>query len=367
VTVIPLETLPHESRVQTPEFSTLRCGPGGDLVEILDQTRLPHERSTVSLCSASDAARAIRTMQVRGAPLIGATAAYGLALALRADPSDAGLAAAHALLLGARPTAVNLRWALDRVRHKVAGLAPSGRAAAAWAEAGAIAAEDIATNRALGGHGLRVLERLAAGRREPLQILTHCNAGALATLGWGTATAPIYLAHAAGLPLHVWVSETRPRLQGAKLTAWELGTLGVPHTLIVDAAGAALMQAGRVDLVLVGADRVTRNGDVCNKIGTYEKALAAQDNDVPMYAAVPSSTIDWTLATGTEVTIEERDAREVLDPGGGESIAPQGTPVANPAFDITPGRLLTGLITERGLCAASRAGLATLFPEFARG
>ena len=355
-----------ETRLKTPDLRTLRPAPGCDRVEILDQTRLPNVRSTVSLATAADAAHAIRAMQVRGAPLIGATAAFGLALALRTDPSDASLASAHALLLAARPTAVNLRWALDRVWHKVAKLAAPGRVAAAWAEAEAIAAEDVATNRALGGHGMSIIERLAAGRREPLQILTHCNAGALATLGWGTATAPIYLAHAAGLPLHVWVSETRPRLQGAKLTAWELGALGVPHTLIVDAAGAALMQAGRVDLVLVGADRVTRNGDVCNKIGTYEKALAARDNEVPMYAAVPSSTIDWTLDAGAEVPIEERDAAEVLYPGG-ESIAPAGTRVANPAFDTTPGRLLTGLITERGICAASSTGLSTLFPEYARG
>jgi len=350
--------------VDTPDLCTLRSSPLRDRVEILDQTRLPHDRSSVWLATAAEAAHAIHTMQVRGAPLIGATAAYGLALALRHDPTDGGLAAAHALLLGARPTAVNLRWALDRVRQRVVG---PERAAAAWSEADAIAAEDVATNRALGAHGLRIMERLAAGRTSPLQVLTHCNAGALATLGWGTATAPIYLAHAAGMPLHVWVSETRPRLQGAKLTAWELGALGVPHTLIVDAAAAALMRGGRVDIVLVGADRVTRNGDVCNKIGTYEKALAARDNDVPMYAAVPSPTIDWTLSSASEVPIEERDAREVLNPGGGESIAPTGTAVTNPAFDTTPGRLLTGLITERGICAASAAGLASLFPEFARG
>jgi methylthioribose-1-phosphate isomerase len=211
-----------------------------------------------------------------------------------------------------------------------------------------------------------IIEALAGAGQSPVQILTHCNAGALATLGWGTATAPIYLAHAAGIPLHVWVSETRPRLQGARLTAWELRAQGVPHTLVVDAAGAALMRQRRVDLVLVGADRVTRNGDVCNKIGTYEKALAARDNAVPMYAAVPSTTIDWTLASGDDVPIEERDAGEVLNPGG-EPIAPIGTAVANPAFDVTPGRLLTGLITERGVCAASTAGLAGLFPERAHG
>jgi methylthioribose-1-phosphate isomerase len=348
--------------VHIPDLQTLRPSPARDRVEILDQTRLPHARVTVSLATAADAAQAIRTMQVRGAPLIGATAAFGLALALRGDASDRNLAGAHALLLGARPTAVNLRWALDRVRARVASLPTPERASVAWDEAQAIAEEDVATNRALGEHGLRIIEALVAEKRPPLQILTHCNAGALATLGWGTATAPIYLAHGAGIPLHVWVSETRPRLQGARLTAWELRAHGVPHTLIVDAAGAALMRQRRVDLVLVGADRVTRNGDVCNKIGTYEKALAARDNGVPMYAAVPSTTIDWTLADGDEVPIEERDAAEVLAPGG-EPIAPDGTPVANPAFDVTPGRLLTGLITERGVCAATGAGLAALFPE----
>jgi methylthioribose-1-phosphate isomerase len=348
------------------DLQTLRSSPGHDRVDVLDQTRLPRERVTVSLSTAEDAARAIRTMQVRGAPLIGATAAFGLALALKADASDRELAAAHALLLASRPTAVNLRWALDRVRDRVAPLPSSDRAKAAWSEAETIAAEDVDANRALGEHGLHIIETLSALHSRPLQILTHCNAGALATLGWGTATAPIYLAHDAGIALHVWVSETRPRLQGAKLTAWELAHHGVPHTLIVDSAGAALMRQRRVDLVLVGADRVTRNGDVCNKIGTYEKALAAKDNDVPMYAAVPSATIDWTLATGDEVTIEERDGAEVLEPGG-EPIAPAGTAVANPAFDITPGRLLTGLITERGICAATSAGLTALFPEHSHG
>ncbi len=352
--------------MEIAQLQTLCASSARDRVEIVDQTRLPHAHVTVSLASGADAAQAIRTMQVRGAPLIGATAAYGLALALRADPSDAGLAAGYALLLATRPTAVNLRWALDRVRARVTLLATAARACAAWDEADAIAAEDVATNRALGGHGVHIIETLAGARRAPVQILTHCNAGALATLGWGTATAPIYLAHAAGIPVHVWVSETRPRLQGARLTAWELRAQGVPHTLVVDAAGAALMRQRRVDLVLVGADRVTRNGDVCNKIGTYEKALAARDNDVPMYAAVPSSTIDWTLASGDDVPIEERDPGEVLNPGG-EPIAPIGTVVANPAFDVTPGRLLTGLITERGVCTASSAGLTGLFPDRAHG
>jgi methylthioribose-1-phosphate isomerase len=348
--------------VKTPELQTLRASSARDRVEIVDQTRLPHVREIVSLASAADAAHAIRAMQVRGAPLIGATAAYGLALALRSDPSDQGLAAAYELLLATRPTAINLRWALDRVRAKVAPIDRSARAHAAWVEAETIAAEDVATNRALGEHGLRLIERIAAERRSPVQILTHCNAGALATLGWGTATAPIYLAHVAGIAVHVWVSETRPRLQGARLTAWELRAHGVPHTLVVDAAGAAFMRQRRIDLVLVGADRVTRNGDVCNKIGTYEKALAAHDNGVPMYAAVPSTTIDWSLDSGDAIPIEERDPGEVLTTGG-ELIAPPGTAVANPAFDVTPGRLLTGLITERGICAASSAGLSGLFPE----
>jgi methylthioribose-1-phosphate isomerase len=344
-------------------LKALRPLPGRDAVEIVDQTRLPHEYVTVRLASAADAARAIRTMQVRGAPLIGATAAYGLALALAADASDANLGRAYEALLATRPTAVNLRWALERVRAKLAPLAPALRAAAAWDEAGAIAAEDVAANRALGEHGLPLIEALAAGARSPVQILTHCNAGELATLGWGTATAPIYLAHEAGIAVHVWVSETRPRLQGSRLTAWELRRRGVPHTLVVDAAGAALMRQHRVDLVLVGADRVTRNGDVCNKIGTYEKALAARENGVPMYAAVPSATFDWTLAAGDAVPIEERDPDEVLRPGAGDAIAPEGTAVANPAFDVTPGRLLTGLITERGVCAASAEALQALFAE----
>ena len=355
--------LPRERLVKTPEIRTLRASHSTRTLEIVDQTLLPGEWKIVSLSTAGEAARAIRTMQVRGAPLIGATAAYGLALALHADPSDAGMHVAYAVLLGTRPTAVNLRWALDRVSAAVRHLAGSARAEAAWKEADAIAAEDVETNLAIGRHGLALIEQLAASGRSPVQILTHCNAGALATLGWGTATAPIYLAHGSGIAVHVWVSETRPRLQGARLTAWELRQSQVPHTLIVDAAGAALMQQGRVDLVLVGADRVAANGDVCNKIGTYEKALAARDNGVPMYAAVPSTTIDWTLADGAQIPIEERGAEEVLRVGDAASVAPPGTPAANPAFDVTPARLLTGLITELGICRATAAGLAEMFPE----
>ena len=285
------------------DFHPLRASLDADAIEIVDQTHLPHQWMTVRIATAAEAAHAIRTMQVRGAPLIGATAAYGFALALRADASDANLGAARAQLLATRPTAVNLRWALDRCVQAVVSLPQSARAAAAWREANAIAAEDVTTNRAIGEHGLRLIEGLAANAR-PVQILTHCNAGALATLALGTATAPIYLAHDAGISVHVWVSETRPRLQGAKLTAWELRARGVPHTLIVDSASAALMRQDRIDIVLVGADRVAANGDVCNKIGTYEKALAAKDNRVPFYAAVPSTTIDWTLADGAGIPIE---------------------------------------------------------------
>ena len=346
-----------------PSLEPLRRLECGDAVEILDQTKLPHEEIRVTLRSADDAAHAIRAMQVRGAPLIGVTAAYGLALGLQCDPSDAALEACRQLLLSTRPTAINLRWALERVRAAVSELSPAKRAAAAWHCADAIAAEDIATNRAIGEHGLKLIERLAAAGRGPVQILTHCNAGALATMGWGTATAPIYLAQAAGIAVHVWVSETRPRLQGAKLTTWELRAHGTPHTLIVDGAGAALMQQGRVDLVFVGADRVTRNGDVCNKIGTYEKALAAKDNDVPFYVALPSSTIDWTLADGLDIPIEQRLADEILTVDCSRSTAPAGTTVANPAFDVTPARLVTGLITERGICPARADSLAAMFPE----
>jgi methylthioribose-1-phosphate isomerase len=349
--------------IMTPDIRPLRASRADRTVEIADQTCLPREWKTITLRHASEAAEAIRTMQVRGAPLIGATAAYGLALALHADPSDIALRNGYALLLDTRPTAVNLRWALDRIRAAVTPLPLSSRADAAWREADAIAAEDIETNLAIGRHGAMLIERLAAGGRNPVQILTHCNAGALATLGWGTATAPIYIAHGANTAVHVWVSETRPRMQGARLTAWELRANGVPHTLIVDAAGAALMRQGRVDLVLVGADRVARNGDVCNKIGTYEKALAAQDNGVPMYVAVPSSTVDWTTADGSSIPIEERAPEEVLRGDGGDQIAPSGTRVLNQAFDVTPARLLTGLITERGICRAAEQDLAAMFPE----
>jgi methylthioribose-1-phosphate isomerase len=342
-------------------------------LRIVDQRRLPHAFEIVELASLDAAAVAIRDMWVRGAPLIGATAAYGVALAMTEDPSDGGLAAAAATLAATRPTAVNLRWALDAMRAALTSLPPSRRADAAWARAAALADEDVAINRAIGDAGVPLLAAIAAKKGgAPVNVLTHCNAGWLATVDWGTATAPIYLAHDAGLPVHVWVDETRPRNQGAALTAWELASHGVPHTLIVDNAGGHLMQRGQVDIVIVGTDRTTARGDVANKIGTYLKALAARDCGVPFHVALPSPTIDWTLRDGLrDVPIEERAAAEVTDVWGRTAdgrieavrICPDATPAANPAFDVTPARLVTGFITERGRCAASAEGLGALFPE----
>ncbi len=347
--------------------------PGTGRVTTFDQTLLPHELETIELTSMQDAARAILTMQVRGAPLIGATAAYGVALALAADPSDANLADAVQHLARQRPTAINLRWALEEVRTVVAPLPANERAAAAFAAATRICDDDVETCRRIGEHGLALIREIAAKKRpgERVDILTHCNAGWLACVDWGTATAPIYMAHDAGVPVHVWVDETRPRNQGAALTAYELGAHGVPHTIIADNAGGHLMQHAEVDMAIVGTDRVTANGDVANKIGTYLKALAAADNGIPFYVALPHSTIDWTLADGFRIPIEERSPDEVLKmtgrlPDGGVAtieIAAPGSPAANPAFDVTPGRLVTGLITERGVCKASRAGLLSLYPE----
>lgn len=340
-------------------------------VEIIDQTRLPHEFVTRSLTTPAEAAEAIRHMRVRGAPLIGATAAYGLALAAHLDASDAGLRAAAAMLLATRPTAVNLKWAVDRVLERLLRLPVSERSPDAWIEAEAICAEDVAQNQALGRHGLALIQAIAGSRAGPVNILTHCNAGWLATVDWGTALAPVYAAAEAGLPVHVWVDETRPRNQGASLTAWELRQAGIPHTVIVDNAGGHLMQRGRVDLCIVGTDRTAANGDVCNKIGTYLKALAARDCGVPFHVAAPGPSIDFSLASGRDIPIEERGAEEVgriagrADDGRWVSVhlTPAGSPCANPAFDVTPARLVTGLITERGVCAASREALAALYPE----
>ncbi|HEY2069540.1 MAG TPA: S-methyl-5-thioribose-1-phosphate isomerase [Rhizomicrobium sp.] len=346
---------------------------GGDAVEVIDQTKLPHEFKTLVLKSADDAAHAIKAMIVRGAPLIGATAAYGLALAMREDSSDEALDRAHDRLAETRPTAINLRWALKRMRDALRNHLRNERAALAWREAAAIADEDVDVCRSIGEHGLKVIQAAAAKKQpdETLNILTHCNAGWLACVDWGTALAPIYRAHDAGIKLHVWVDETRPRNQGASLTAFELGGHGVPHTIIADNAGGLYMMKGQVDLCIVGTDRVTKNGDVANKIGTYLKALAAKDNNVPFHVALPSSTIDWTMEKGADIPIEERSADELLKmtgrlPGGGLAtveIAAPGSPAANPGFDVTPARLVTGFITEKGTCAASEEGLRGLFPE----
>jgi methylthioribose-1-phosphate isomerase len=341
-------------------------------VGVIDQSVLPYRVETRRIDSAAAAEQAIRTMVVRGAPLIGVTGAYGLALALRSDPSDAALAANYARLAAARPTAVNLRWALDRIRTHVAGLPPERRAADAWDEAHRMAEEDVELNRAIGHHGAELLQALHQRLRRPINVLTHCNTGWLAAVDHGTALSAVYSAHDRGVPVHVWVGETRPRNQGL-LTVWELGAHGVPHALIVDNAGGHLMQRGQVDVVIVGADRVSARGDVANKIGTYLKALAARDCGIPFYAAVPSPTIDWRIGDGlSSIPIEERAPSEVLEVAGLDAngtlarvqLMPDATPVANPAFDVTPARLVTGILTERGVAEPDRLG--ELFPEHRR-
>lgn len=352
---------------------TIRPGDDGRSVEIIDQTKLPHVFEMATIRTLNAAGIAIRTMQVRGAPLIGATAAYGLAIALLEDASDEALARASSHLLAQRPTAVNLRWALEEMGSVLKPLAPGDRAAAAWAHAAQIADDDAEACRRIGVNGMPLIAAIAErkGPGERVNILTHCNAGWLACVDWGTATSPIYHAHDGGLPVHVWVDETRPRNQGAALTAYELGAHGVPHTIIVDNAGGHLMQHGQVDMVIVGTDRVSANGDVANKIGTYLKALAAHDTGVPFYVTLPGSTIDWTCDDGFKIEIEERAADEVLRMTGrrtsGEvetvDIAAPGSAAANPAFDVTPARLVSGLITERGVAPASAEGLRSLYPE----
>ena len=345
------------------------------VLQIIDQRDLPHEFRIEDLHSTDDVFTAIRDMHVRGAPLIGVAAAYGIYLAVAPataeDSLEAAARRAAGRLLESRPTAVNLGWALDRMLEAVLRAeTTSQKKEAAWNEAGRIAEEEVEKCRLIGEAGLPLLERLAAGKNRPLNILTHCNAGWLACVDYGTATAPIYLAHDRGIPVHVWVDETRPRNQGARLTAWELGQHGVPHTVIVDNAGGHLMQRGLVDAVIVGSDRTTRTGDVANKIGTYLKALAAHDTGVPFYVALPSSSIDWSMDEGSGIPIEERstdEVRYVRGSAGGRVvdvlITPTHSDAANYAFDVTPARLVTGLITERGVCPASESGLQTLFPE----
>jgi len=341
----------------------------GRTVRVLDQAELPYRIRWLTLSTLGDAARAIRDMHVRGAPLIGAVAAYGVALALHESPRGDTLEHAHATLAATRPTAINLRWALAQT-SELAGVPEEHRVAAAYAMAARICDEEVARSEAIGTHGLALIREVAARVRRPVRILTHCNAGWLATVDWGTALAPIYKAHEAGIAVHVWADETRPRNQGL-LTAWELAQHGVPHSVVVDNAGGHLMQQGLVDLCIVGTDRTTREGDVCNKIGTYLKALAAYDNRVPFYAAVPSPSIDWQIADGATIPIEARSADEVrvvrgLDAAGAAAqiaILSPSSDAANPGFDVTPARLVTGLITERGVCAASRESLASSFPE----
>lgn len=360
-------------KINGKPYRTIWLEEDGWRVGIIDQTRLPHRLEMLRLATMEQAAHAILTMQVRGAPLIGATAAYGLALAMRADPSDANLVAASEHLNKQRPTAVNLRWAIEEMGRALRPVAPAMRAAAAYKRAAEIADEDVETCRRIGASGLPIIQAIAAKKKpgERVNILTHCNAGWIACVDWGTATSPIYQAHDAGIPVHVWVDETRPRNQGAGLTAFELGSHGVPHTIIVDNAGGHYMQHGQVDLVIVGTDRVTANGDVANKIGTYLKALAAHDNRVPFYVALPHTTIDWALADGRLIEIEERSADEVLKMSGRlpdgsvvtVDIAAPGSGAANPGFDVTPARLVTGFITERGVAPATHDGLLSLYPE----
>jgi len=361
-------------KVDGRHFCSIWLEPDGWTVGAIDQRRLPHEFVIARLTNVAEAAEAIRSMLVRGAPLIGATAAYGIALAMRADSSDANLDHAYKLLIATRPTAINLKWALDEMARVLRPLPRSARVDAAYTRAREIAEEDVAINRDIGRHGLKLIEAIAATKKpgESVNVLTHCNAGWLATVDWGTATSPIYQAHDGGVAIHVWVDETRPRNQGASLTAWELGHHGVRHTVIPDNTGGHLMQHRMVDLIIVGTDRVTANGDVCNKIGTYLKALAAHDNGVPFYVALPSPTIDFSIDDGIrQIPIEQRSADEVTSMTGRTAdgrietvrVVPLGSPTANYGFDVTPARLVTGLITERGVLEPARAALASAFPE----
>ena len=362
-------------KVNGKPYRSIWLNPDGWSVDIIDQTVLPHELLIHSLKSAEDAAEAISMMRVRGAPLIGATAAYGMALAMRKQADDHSIERVREMLLATRPTAVNLRWALARMADALLPLPEEDRAGAAYALSRQICDEDVDINFRIGSHGLGLIEGIWQKKKDKadtFHILTHCNAGWLATVDWGTALAPIYRAHDAGIPVHVWVDETRPRNQGAALTAWELAAHGVPHDLIVDNAGGHLMQHGMVDLCITGTDRTARNGDVCNKIGTYLKALAAHDNGVPFYVGLPGPTIDWEMADGVAgIPIEEREAQEVTrvqgrladGKSGSVQITLDGVSARNFAFDVTPARLVTGLVTERGICPASEQGLTSLYPE----
>ncbi|MEM7619340.1 MAG: S-methyl-5-thioribose-1-phosphate isomerase [Pseudomonadota bacterium] len=359
-------------KIHGKPYRTIWMADDGCSVEIIDQTKLPHTFEIATLKTLEDAARAIKIMQVRGAPLIGATAAYGICLALQDDATDQHLTKATEYLLQQRPTAINLRWALDEMSQTLRSVPISERVEVAYTKAAKICDDDVETNRLIGVHGLELLRQASANKNgDTVNILTHCNAGWIACVDWGTATSPIYQAHDEGINVHVWVDETRPRNQGAALTAYELGAHGVPHTIITDNAGGHVMQHGLVDFCFVGTDRTTANGDVCNKIGTYLKALAAKDNNVPFYVTLPYSTIDWSMQNGFDIPIEERSSDEVLKMTGRSAsgdvmtvdIAAPGSKAANFAFDVTPARLVTGLITERGICEASTKGLLSLYPE----
>ena len=358
--------------VDGKNYRSIWINRDGWSVDVIDQTRLPHRFEVLNLKTLQHACDAISNMVVRGAPLIGATAAYGLSLAMREDATDNALEQACSALLETRPTAINLRWALDRLQQELSQLPAALRSNHAFKLSTEIAELDVITNQKIGDYGLELIEQIAANKKqgEPVNILTHCNAGWLATVDWGTATAPIYKAHNGGIAVHVWVDETRPRNQGASLTTWELGHHGVPHSLIVDNVGGHLMQHGMVDLCMVGSDRTTRSGDACNKIGTYLKALAAHDNGVPFYVCLPGSTIDWSISDGQrEVPIEQRGPDEVTKVSGlledgnlaEVAISPAGTTVANYAFDVTPARLITALVTERGVLAANSDTLENAF------
>ncbi len=362
-------------KIEGKEWRTIWLREDGCSIGVIDQRRLPHVFCSSIIYSFEEACNAIQSMAVRGAPLIGVTGAYGLMLALQKDPSNVSLENAYKILLSSRPTAVNLAWALARVRNCVAKLPLEIRAEAAKKEAQQIAEEDVLMCKAIGDYGYLILKEIfhkssikESGRQ--LNILTHCNAGWLATVDWGTALAPIYKAHRSGMKVHVWVDETRPRNQGASLTSYELGCEGVPHTVVVDNAGGHLMQHGLVDVVIVGSDRTTRQGDVCNKIGTYLKAIAAYENKIPFYVALPSSTIDWSIADGIkEIPIEIRSESEILQINGklndgdiaSVNLCPLNTKGFNPAFDVTPAKFISGLITERGISSASESGLMELY------
>ncbi len=354
-------------------YKTIWLNDNGWAVNIIDQTKLPFDFVIARLETVEGVAAAIKNMQVRGAPLIGAAAAYGMAIAMNSDGSDENLHRAHDILFSSRPTAVNLWWALDQIKSVVNSLPPGERAAAAYKRAAEICDEDIQICSSIGDNGKKLIKTIyqSNSTSKPVNILTHCNAGWLATVDWGTALAPVYKAHDSGLPVHIWVDETRPRNQGAGLTAWELSKHNVPHTVITDNAGGHLMQKGKVDLCIVGTDRTTFTGDVCNKIGTYLKALAAHDNKVPFYVALPSPTIDWNIGNGVkDIPIEERSDDEVSKVIGRSAdgsllsvrVINESSSAANPAFDVTPSRLITGLITERGICQASEESLKKLFP-----